>query len=148
MLISSSVSVTLCFSSSTQITLVTGQLLSCSTAPFPLLLIKSVGPNKNVLPTVQNNQIIVGVGQNFSHLLGENIGPNSFLLPTVYNCWCSFNTNKNVLQFWMSYIRTMSQFRVLDLISFLTGHFPQPILSLYWSDSHKIKRNIFMILVC
>ena len=54
---------------------------------------------------------------------------------------------KNVLQFWLSYIRTMSQFRVLHLISFLTGHFTQLMLSLYWYETHKIKRNILASLL-
>ena len=38
---------------------------------------------------------------------------------------------KNVLQFRLSYIRILSQFHVLDLIFFPTGHFTRPILSLY-----------------
>ena len=36
---------------------------------------------------------------------------------------------KNVLQFSLSYIKTMSQFHVLYFIFFLTGHFTRPILS-------------------
>ncbi len=58
--------------------------------------------------------------------------------------YTTFNGLKNVLQFWLSYmyIRTMCQFHVLDLIFLLSGHLTQLILSLYWSDLHKIKRNI------
>ena len=37
---------------------------------------------------------------------------------------------KNVLQFWLCYIRKMVQFHVLDLVSCLTVHFTLPELGL------------------
>ena len=51
---------------------------------------------------------------------------------------------KNVLQFWLCYIRKMVQFQVLDLIFFLTGHFTRSILSFCWSDLHEMKRMTMM----